>query len=94
MEVKKLRVEGREAEGYVIPMGPFNIVCIKAGAGMIGCAAFDTACLDKFAYPAATISGVTTVEDLLEGEIKTANEHAAALGIAPGMKGAEAVALL
>ena len=91
MKHEKIQLGEREADGYVIECGPFNIVSINTDKGMIGCGAFDVMALDRFAYPAARISGVATCEDLLAGTIKQANEHAQELGIREGMTGREAL---
>ena len=88
---ESISVKNKQADGYVIPMGPFNLVCIKADIGMIGCGAFDVTALDRFDYPAARISGVSTVEDLLDGTVKEANEQARSRGIEAGMSGREAL---
>jgi len=86
----------KEAAGFVIPMGPFNLVMVATDRGMVGCGAFDVAALDKFAYPAARVKSasggaVATVEDVLRGIVKDANEEALKLGIAAGMTGREAL---
>ena len=94
MHHEKVQLPGKEADGYVIECGPFNIVSINTDVGMIGCGAFDVIALDNFKYPAARISGVATVDDLLEGTIKQANEHAQERGIQEGMTGKEALGFL
>jgi uncharacterized protein YunC (DUF1805 family) len=94
MHHERIQLPHKEADGYLIPAGPFNIVSIHTDVGMIGCGAFDVMALDRFEYPAARISGVSAVSDLLEGQIKEANESALGLGIKPGMTGREALAFL
>lgn len=88
-----------EAKGYVIPLGPANLVLVVAKRGMIGCGAFDVQGLEKFDYPAARVkptrgSSIASLEDLLSGEVKDANAQAAELGLAAGMSGREALDLL
>lgn len=85
-----------EAAGYVVPLGPVNLVWGVARRGMVGCGAFDVRALEKFAYPAARVRpvgspSVATLRDLLSGEISEANSFAAALGIQVGMSGKEAL---
>ena len=85
--------------GYVLPLGPVNLVWVIAGKGLIGCGAIDVAALGRFGYPAARVrpaSGtmITTLDDLLSGVIKEANPAAESLGVRTGMKGKEALDLL
>jgi uncharacterized protein YunC (DUF1805 family) len=88
-----------EADGYVIPLGPANLVVVVGKKGMVGCGAFDVVALDKFGYPAARVkptrgSSIASLEDLLLGEIKDANAAASKLGVKAGMSGKEALDLL
>lgn len=96
---EKVAYKNGEAEGYVIPLGPANLVLVVTKRGMIGCGAFDVAALDKFDYPAARVkptrgSSISNLEDLLFGEIKDANGEAAKLGVEVGMSGKDALDLL
>jgi len=96
---EKVPYKDGEAEGYVIPLGPANLVVVVAKRGMVGCGAFDVVALEKFGYPAARVkptrdSSIATLEDLLLGEIKDANAAAAKLGVKVGMSGKEALDLL
>lgn len=93
---EKVAYKGGEAEGYVIPLGPANLVVVVAKRGLVGCGAFDVSALEKFDYPAAKVkptrgSSIANVEDLLIGEIKDANAAASKLGIKIGMSGREAL---
>jgi uncharacterized protein YunC (DUF1805 family) len=94
MQHEKVELSHKTADGYVIPCGPFNIVSINTDVGMVGCGAFDVLALDRFDYPAARIPGVATVADLLEGTINQVNEAAQGRGIAEGMTGREALAMM
>ncbi|VVB64592.1 Uncharacterised protein [uncultured archaeon] len=65
---------------------------------MVGCGAFDVSALNNFDYPAARVkptrgSSVATIDDLLDGVIKEANEAATRLGIKVGMSGKEGLDL-
>jgi uncharacterized protein YunC (DUF1805 family) len=96
---EKVAYKNGEADGYVIPLGPANLVLVVGKRGMVGCGAFDVAALDKFRYPAARVkptrgSSIANVEDLLSGEIKDANAAAAKLGVVVGMSGKDALDLL
>jgi uncharacterized protein YunC (DUF1805 family) len=96
---RKIDLGKKHADGYVIPIGPINLVFIVTSKGMLGCGAFDVAALNNFAYPSAkakskTGAPITTIEDLLEGTVKEANAEAGKLGITSGMSCKEALELL
>lgn len=93
---EKIQLTRKQADGYVIPIGKVNLVNVVTDVGMVGCGAFDVNALDKFDYPAARVkpsrgNSVGTVEDLLEGIVKDANEAAVKLGIKAGMSGRQAL---
>jgi len=50
---KKVQLTDKQADGYIIPLGPVNLVSVVTDSGMVGCGAFDVAVLDNFGYPAA-----------------------------------------
>jgi uncharacterized protein YunC (DUF1805 family) len=96
---EKVQLTKKQAEGFVIPLGPANLVFVKTETGLIGCGAFDTVALEKFNYPAARVKSSTggsiaTISDLLTGVIKDANAFAQQRGIKVGMTGREALELL
>ncbi len=82
------------AEGYAIPMDTCHLVFIKKGNGLLACGAFDIGALDKFNVPAAKITGVATLEDLLDGTVVSVNQSGQALGLTTGMTGRDALAQL
>ena len=95
----KVQLAGKQADGYVITLGKVNLVNVVTDVGMVGCGAFDVAALNNFDYPAARVkptrsSSVATIDDLLDGVIKDANDAAARLGVKVGMSGKEALDLL
>jgi len=95
---KNITIDGKTVEGYVIPLEGVNLVFAIVPGGMIGCGAFDVPVLDKFGYAAAKIgssdgSPVSTLDDLLDGIVKTANETAKKKGIKEGITGREALKL-
>ena len=93
---EKVRLTNKQADGYVIPLGPVNLVNVVTDMGMVGCGAFDVAALDHFGYPAARVkatrgTSVATIDDLLVGEVKDTNAAASKLGVKIGMSGREAL---
>jgi uncharacterized protein YunC (DUF1805 family) len=95
----KVQLSRKEADGYVIPLGPVYLVAVITDRGMVGCGAFDVAALDSFAVPAAKVrpaagGSIASIEDLMDGVVKEANSSAEKLGLRPGLKGREALELL
>ena len=99
MEQHKVRLTKKEADGFIIPLGPANLVAIKTDVGMVGCGAFDIAALDSFSYPAAKVRpaigpSIVDTDDILKGIVKEANRSALGRGIRTGMTGKQALELL
>ena len=95
---KNIDIGGKNVEGYVIPLGKVNLVFAIVPEGMVGCGAFNVSVLDKFDYPAAKIgssdgSPITTLDNLLDGIVKEANETAMKKGVKEGISGREALKL-
>ena len=47
----KVQLSGKQADGYVIPLGPVSLVNVVTDVGMVGCGAFDVAALNNFGLP-------------------------------------------
>ena len=48
MEQVTVQLTKKKADGFVIPLGPANLVAVKTDVGLVGCGAFDVAALDSF----------------------------------------------
>lgn len=99
MEHIKMQLTAKQADGYIIALGPVNLVNVVTNVGMVGCGAFDVAALNNFGYPAAKVrpaqgSSIATIEDLLQGIVKEVNPAAEKLGLKVGQTGREALELL
>jgi len=99
MDLIEIRLPKKKAQGFVIPLGPANLVAIKTDIGLVGCGAFDVAALDSFSYPAAKVRpavgpSIVDTDDILQGIVKEANRSAMGRGITVGMTGKEALELL
>ncbi len=99
MDHEIVELAGKQARGYVIPLGPANLVFIVTDKGMVGCGAFDVVVLNSFGYPAARVrpskgSSIASIEDLLNGIVKEANPAAEKRGVRMGMSGRQALDLL
>ena len=96
MEQVTVKLTNKDAKGYVMPLGPANLVAVITDIGMVGCGAFDVAALDSFSFPAARVrpsSGpsIVNVDDILTGIVKEANRSAMGRGIKTGMTGRQAL---
>lgn len=99
MDHRIVQLKSKKADGYVIPLGKINLVNVVTDVGMVGCGAYDVAALDNFGYPAAKVrpahgSSIATIDDLMQGIIKEANQSAEKLGVKVGITGKEALDLL
>ena len=99
MNQEEIPLRNSTGTGYVLPLGPVNLVWVVAGNGLLGCGAIDVAALGKFGYPAARVKpasgdAIVTLDDLLLGVVKEANSEAERLGVRTGMEGKEALDLL
>ena len=99
MQQVKVKLTRKVADGFIIPLGPANLVAIRTDVGMVGCGAFDVAALDSFSYPAAKVRpsigpSIVDTDDILKGIIKEVNRAALGRGIKNGMTGKQALELL
>jgi uncharacterized protein YunC (DUF1805 family) len=94
-----IQLNTKKAVGFVIPLGPANLVAVKTDEGLVGCGAFDVAALDSFSYPAVKVRpaigpSITDTDDILAGIVKEVNRSALGRGIKTGMTGRQALELL
>jgi uncharacterized protein YunC (DUF1805 family) len=92
MKEQTIKLGNVHARGYVIELGPVNLVPARTSRGTVGCGALNVRALDKFGYPAARAAGrdgapIVTVEDLLRGTVAETNRSAATLGVTEAMSG-------
>lgn len=68
-----------------------NVICIKTSAGFVGCGFFDLSVFEKLGIPAAKVTGVASIEDMLRGNVIAATPLAVHLGAKSGVSGEGAV---
>ncbi|HJK18594.1 MAG: YunC family protein [Candidatus Methanocorpusculum faecipullorum] len=85
---------GVSVDAYCLELGSANLIFVKTSSGIVGCGFFDLAAFEKFGIPAAKVTGISTIEDLLKGSVSAATPAAVLRGVNPGMSGEEAVRIL
>jgi len=82
------------AQPYVISLGAYNLVLIKAKKGYIMCGYLNLETAERLGDAACIITGVKTADDMLKAQVKSCTTNAKRLGIKEGMSGQEALKLL
>ncbi len=95
----KVQLDEKNADGYIIPMGPIRSVSVVTDVGMVGCGIFDAAAMNNYGYPAAIVKSsrdglIETIDDLLEGIVGEVNPAAERIGLKVGITGRDAANLL
>lgn len=67
------------------------LLLLKEARGLLACGYLSLEALERQGDAAAIVRGVETFEDMLRAEVREATRAAAALGVRPGMRGAEAL---
>lgn len=67
------------------------LLVIKAPKGVMGCGYLNIETFNRTGEAAVIVRGVNTHEDMLKAKVVAASTAAQALGIEPGMTGAEAL---
>jgi uncharacterized protein YunC (DUF1805 family) len=95
---RQVEVDGKRVTVHSISLGSVNLVFVQTERGILACGAIDPAALQRFGLPTARVkptrgTSITSLDDLLAGEVREANEAAAALGVKPGLTGRQALVL-
>ncbi|MDO5843595.1 MAG: YunC family protein [Methanocorpusculum sp.] len=85
-------IDGVKFEGFCVPVTSQYLIFIKAGNLFLGCGFFSMDTFDKIGIPAARITCVSSIEQMLNSNIVSVTKSAAAHGITECMTGAEAIA--
>jgi uncharacterized protein YunC (DUF1805 family) len=94
IELKKVGVLGKEAEGVKIDTGKTVALIIKAEKGFLACGYFDINVANKVGDVAAIVTGVKDFEDMLNAKLVAVSKEAKKLGITGDMTGKDALALM
>jgi len=77
--------------GYEIKLGEKTLVLIVGQKGYLACGYLNLEIADKFNDCCAIITGVNTVEEMLEKKVVSVSQKAKEVGINTGMTGKEAL---
>ncbi len=86
---KEITVEGKIFRGYEIKVEEKTLVLIVGEKGYLACGYWNLEAADKFNDCCAIITGVKTVEEMLEKKAVAVSKKAKESGIQPGMTGKE-----
>ncbi|MCK4933528.1 DUF1805 domain-containing protein [Candidatus Bathyarchaeota archaeon] len=95
IEIRQLKVDDKAIIGLKVdlPDSP-PLVAIIGERGFVMCGFLNMEAAEKLDVAAAMVSGVRTVDEVLEAKVKAVTSKARNLGIKPGLKGREVVKLL
>ena len=87
----KIKIEGKEFTGFQIPTEHTSVLMIVGAKGFIACGYINLDVANKRNDACAIITGVKTLNDLLNTEVKAISKAAAESGVKIGMTGQEAL---
>ncbi|MDU9375703.1 hypothetical protein McpSp1_02820 [Methanocorpusculaceae archaeon Sp1] len=90
----KLTAPNFSADAYCIELGPANLIFAKTSEGFLGCGFFDLSVFEKLGIPAAKVTGISSIEELLRKNVAAATPAAILRGAKPGVSGEEALTRL
>lgn len=86
-----LTAPGVAVDAYCVELGPANLIFVKTSGEFVGCGFFCLAVFEKLGIPAAKVTGISTIEDLLRAPVTAAMSAAVLRGAKPGVTGEDAV---
>ena len=90
--IKQLEINGKKIIGLEIKnLGKAPLIIAKTDKGYVMCGYLNIEVAEKLGDVAAIVSGVSSVEELLEKPVKAVTTKARSLGVEPGMTGREAL---
>lgn len=96
MRMIPIEVAGKTALGIEVKLPKTTLLAVATDKGYIMCGALDVKLLNEKLSDRRIVAGravgVRTLEQLLEAPLESVTREAETLGIAPGMKGRDAIA--
>jgi uncharacterized protein YunC (DUF1805 family) len=94
LESEIVKVGSGSLLGVRVDLPTAPVLMLVGNNGFLGCGYFKPEVADKVGHALAVVSGVGSFADMLAADVVAVSTDGEALGIRPGMKGAEAAALL
>lgn len=88
---KNIKLKDKNVLGIEIKLPNTNLVLAVTDKGYICCGYLNLNTAEKLGDVASVVTGINTVEDLLEAKIVNSTSQAAALGIKKGMKASQVI---
>jgi uncharacterized protein YunC (DUF1805 family) len=88
---KQILIKNSEINTVLIPLGKANLIIAYARQGFIMCGYLDITVAEKIGDVACVVSGVSTIEQLLEKPVVKLTKQAAELGICLGQTARQAL---
>ncbi len=88
---KEIIIQGKKFRGYEIKIGEKTLVLIIGEKGYLACGYWNLETAEKFGDCCAIITGVNTVEEMLEKKVVNLTDSAKRSGIEIGMTGKQAL---
>ncbi len=90
--IKQVEVKGKKLLGIEVRnLGNAPLIIVKGDKGYVMCGYLNVEVAEKLGDAAAIVSGVSSVEELLEKPVKAVTSKAKEYGVKEGMKGLEAL---
>ena len=84
-------INGQSLDAVAFPTEHSVVLMIRGKKGLLGCGYLSVATADKTGDALAVVTGVKNYDDMLKADVKAVSAAAAALGVAAGMTGKEAL---
>ena len=91
LEVKLVDLDGRQCLGLVLDLGGAPLVIVRARRGYAACGYLNREVAEKLGDTVVVVTGVRSVEEMLDKPVAWASSKARELGVKPGMKCREAL---
>ncbi|MFA5859774.1 MAG: DUF1805 domain-containing protein [Elusimicrobiota bacterium] len=91
---RQVVIGGITFKGYELKLQTKVLITIIAPKGYLICGYLDIQAAEKFGDTAAVITGVSTVNEMLDKPVVKVTSAASKLGLTPGMTGRDALKLL
>jgi len=95
MQLKELTIDGKKYAGFEGEIAPgTNLVFIKGAKGFFMCGYLNIETAERFGNIAAIVSGIKSIDDMLNSNIAKVSSKALEAGITAGMTVKEALKLI